>query len=278
MAERRMFAKALVDSDHFLDMSLSAQALYFHLGMRADDDGFVNNPRKIQRMIGAPDDDLKILIAKGYVITFESGIIVIRHWKQHNYIPSDRYKPTLYDAEKSSLQLDASKAYISVSDVDTTCIQPVYDMDTQDRLGKDRLGKDRLIPPISPKGGEPRRIHKDDKKKAEELFERFWKEYPRKAAKQNAHKAWDKLNPDEALTEQIIASVERFRLDPQWTKDNGQFIPHAATFLNGKRWEDETEVQMNAINRRSEPEWDDGLDEEGREAIRLACARDRNGF
>ena len=100
MAERRMFAKTIIDSDAFLDMPLSAQSLYFHLSMRADDDGFINNPRKIQRMIGASDDDYKLLIAKNFIICFQSGVVVIKHWRIHNYIQSDRYKETVYLEEK----------------------------------------------------------------------------------------------------------------------------------------------------------------------------------
>lgn len=129
MAERRMFAKTIIDSDAFLDMPLSAQALYFHLSMRADDDGFVNNPKKIQRMIGASDDDCKLLILKRFILTFESGVIVIKHWKIHNYIQKDRYKPTIYQAEKSRLIEKDNKAY-------TDCIQNGCNTDTQVRIGK----------------------------------------------------------------------------------------------------------------------------------------------
>ena len=111
MAERRMFAKSVIDSDLFLDMSMTAQALYFHLAMRADDDGFVNNPRKIQRMIGASDDDCRILIAKQFIIPFDSGIVVIRHWRIHNYIQKDRYKPTLYEQEKAQIAVLPSGEY-----------------------------------------------------------------------------------------------------------------------------------------------------------------------
>ena len=137
MAERRMFAKTIIDSDAFLDMPLSAQSLYFHLAMRADDDGFINNPKKIQRMIGASEDDCKLLIAKKFVLVFETGVIVIRHWKLHNYIQKDRYKPTIYQSEKKALETEPNGTY-------TQCIHDVSNMDTQDRLGKDRLGKDRL--------------------------------------------------------------------------------------------------------------------------------------
>ena len=86
MAERRMFALKIVDSDAFLDMPDSAQNLYFHLAMRADDDGFISNPRKVMRMIGANEDNLKILLAKRFLLTFDTGIVVIKHWRLHNYI------------------------------------------------------------------------------------------------------------------------------------------------------------------------------------------------
>ena len=140
MAERRMFAKTIIDSDAFLDMPMSTQALYFHLSMRADDDGFINNPKRIQRMIGASDDDLKLLLAKSFLILFESGVVVIKHWKIHNYIQSDRYKPTAYSEEKALLTVKKNKAYT----LNTECIHDGYIMDTQVRLGKVRLGKDSI--------------------------------------------------------------------------------------------------------------------------------------
>ena len=143
MAERRMFAKTIIDSDAFLDMPHSSQLLYFHLSMRADDDGFINNPKKIQRMVGCGDDDLRILIAKKFIIPFENGIVVIKHWRVHNYIQGDRYKPTVYQEEKAMLQVKGNKAYTLIG---TECIQDVSTMDTQVRLGKDRLelGKDSI--------------------------------------------------------------------------------------------------------------------------------------
>jgi len=111
VAERRMFAKTIIDSDAFLDMPLSTQSLYFHLSMRADDEGFINNPKKIQRMIGASDDDLKLLIAKSFIINFESGIIVIKHWKIHNYIRGDRLQKTKYQEERQLLEIKDNGAY-----------------------------------------------------------------------------------------------------------------------------------------------------------------------
>jgi hypothetical protein len=131
MAERRMFAKTIIDSDAFMDMPLSAQALYFHLSMRADDDGFINNPKKIQRMIGASDDDFKLLIMKRFVITFESGVVVIKHWKIHNYIRNDRYKPTIYREEKSLLEEKENKVYTEKKEFG---IPNGHQRDTQVRL------------------------------------------------------------------------------------------------------------------------------------------------
>ena len=136
MAERRMFAKTVIDSDAFLDMPLSTQALYFHLSMRADDDGFINNPKRIQKLVNCTDDDLKLLIAKRFIIPFESGIVVIKHWKIHNYIQKDRYKATVYQEEKAMLQVKENNAYTLM---DTPCIQNGHSLDTQVRLGEDSL-------------------------------------------------------------------------------------------------------------------------------------------
>ena len=146
MAERRMFAKTIIDSDAFLDMPHSTQLLYFHLSMRADDDGFINNPKKVQRMIGCSDDDLKILIAKNFIIPFESGVVVIKHWRIHNFIRTDRYKETVYQEEKAMLNTKDNKAYtIRNSDGMTLGIPNGNQMETQVRLGKDSIELDKDI-------------------------------------------------------------------------------------------------------------------------------------
>lgn len=111
MAQRRMFSLKIVDTDAFLDMPQSSQLLYFHLAMRADDEGFVSNPRKIMRIIGSQDDDLKVLIVKKFLIPFESGICVVKHWLIHNLIRMDRFEPTTYAKEKAMLGLKENKAY-----------------------------------------------------------------------------------------------------------------------------------------------------------------------
>lgn len=160
-----MFAKTIVESDAFLDMPLSAQSLYIHLGMNADDWGFVNNPRSIRRMCGASEDDLRLLVAKKFILTFDSGAAVIKSWWVNNYVQSDRRHPTRYQEELETLFLDENKSYTTkdtgvlpadmfnrvskvepvciqpVSKMDTKCIQSVSKMDTEVRLGKDRLGE-----------------------------------------------------------------------------------------------------------------------------------------
>lgn len=127
-----MFTKRITESDAFLEMPSSSQMLYFHLSMNADDDGFVSNPRKIQRMCGASNDDYSLLIMKRFILVFESGVIVIKHWRMHNYIQSDRYKPTDCIDEKSMLGLKKNKAYtLDESQMDKRCI-PATDKVTSD--------------------------------------------------------------------------------------------------------------------------------------------------
>ena len=144
MAERRMMSKSIIKSDTFLDMPATTQNLYFHMLLDADDDGFINAPKSIMRMIGAKDDDMKVLTAKQFVIPFESGVVVIKDWKIHNYIQNDRYKPSTLP-ERNLLNIQKDKTYTLKSDVssmDTKCIQTVSI--GKDRLGKVREGKDRL--------------------------------------------------------------------------------------------------------------------------------------
>lgn len=142
MAQRRMFSRKITETDRFLEMPLSSQALYFHLNMGADDEGFIDKAKTIQRTIGASDDDMKLLIAKGFLIPFDSGVVVIRHLRIHNYIQSDRFQSTLYQSEKAQLEYDKSKT-ASLKPIGN-CIQNVSKMETQVRLSKGSLDKDSL--------------------------------------------------------------------------------------------------------------------------------------
>ena len=168
MAERRMMSKKIIDSDAFTEMPLSSQALYFHLLLRADDDGFLNNAKKIMRNVGANQNDYDMLLMKRFIIQFDEGVCVIKHWLIHNYIRSDRYKPTQYIEEKDMLSIKENGAYQLIkSDNDlpegnqttsigipndnqkrTTCDTNdtiLLTRETQVRLGKDRIGIDKDI-------------------------------------------------------------------------------------------------------------------------------------
>lgn len=161
MAERRMMAKSVIDTDQFMDMPATAQNLYFHLLLRADDDGFLSNVKQVQRMTGNKDDDLKILFAKQYLIPFESGVVVIKHWKIHNYIQKDRYHPSRLP-EKEEVEVNnygewEKKSVSSVSNMYPDCIQTVSIGKV--RLGKVRLGKDRKdIKPTRHRYGEYKNV------------------------------------------------------------------------------------------------------------------------
>lgn len=155
MAKKRMLSEAILNSDAFMDMPLSTQMLYVHLNMRADDDGFVSSPKRIRMLVGAGEDDMKLLVAKRFILVFESGVIVIKHWRLHNYIKNDRYKPTLYQEEKKRLSVKKNGVYtdrpllpeempipkgISAgTQMEPECIQNGTTLEPQVRLGEDRL-------------------------------------------------------------------------------------------------------------------------------------------
>ena len=153
MAERRMFAKTIIDSDAFIDMPVTARLLYYDLAMRADDDGFVNSPKKIMRMIGASQDDVNILIMRKFILPFDNGIVVIKHWRIHNYIRKDTYKATTYIEQKAMLDTDENNAYTFKKQEElylddepwTSRGRAVDEPSTQVRVGKDRVGQDSLV-------------------------------------------------------------------------------------------------------------------------------------
>ena len=158
MAQKRMFSLSVTDTDKFLDMSSSAQALYFHLGMHGDDDGFVSSPRKIARIAGCNDDDLRLLATKGYIIPFESGVVVITDWNINNTLKNDRYHPTIYAEEKSMLTTDhAGRLMLGNSqetawNQDGTILEPEHNLTKQSLTEKngDKAAtppRSRFIPP-----------------------------------------------------------------------------------------------------------------------------------
>lgn len=218
-----MFSKTIIDSDIFLDMPLSTQSLYFHLAMRADDEGFINNPKKIQRMIGASEDDIRILIGKNFIIPFESGIVVIKHWRIHNYIQSDRFKVTLHTEEKAQLSVDENKEYV----LSTECIQDVYNMDTQISIDKISIDKNKHI------------IAQNDNTEVvdvvpvidviEEFFNKVWLLYPRKVGKSSVSKS-KKKELYKVGYEKLSMAIEIFKKEMSGREQ--QYIPYGSTFFN----------------------------------------------
>ena len=226
MAQRRMFSLKVIDTDMFLDMSPTAQLLYFHLAMRADDDGFVASPKRIAQMVSPAADDLKILAAKQFIIPFRTGVIVIRHWRENNYIQNDRKHDTIYKEEMAQLQQDANGVYL----LDTKCIQNVSKMDTEVRLGKVRIGKVKNTYPPD--------------------FEEFWNEYPKKVEKPEAYREWGKLLPSKELQEKIIAAVKKWKVSREWKEDGGKYIVYPERFLKRRKWEDEVvETTIPKVHR-----------------------------
>lgn len=230
MAERRMFAKTIVDSDAFLEMPLSTQALYFHLGMRADDDGFVNSPKKIMRTVSCSDDDLKLLIAKRFIIPFESGVVVIKHWRIHNYIRSDRYKPTSYTEEKALLKLKENNAYTLIEPLGIPSDIPMVD------AGKDRLGE------VSSKDRVNICAIRDE-------FETLWKLYPKKQGKDKAYGYYEKARKSGTTYEEVKQGIEAYVEYLKAEQTDAQFIKMGSTFFSQKAWLDDwTALEHNTNN------------------------------
>ena len=235
MAEKRMFTKKIVvDKDEFLDMPATARLLYYDLAMRADDDGFVGSPRAIMRTTGATNDDMNILLMRKFVLAFESGVIVIRHWRLHNYIQKDRYKPTDYVNEMAQLTTDEKGVY----SLDTECIQSVSNPCPQirDRY-RDRLdtGKSKDNNTLTLKGSS---VCAQGSAVLESYFDTFWREYPKKKSKGTALKAFNKaLKRTDFDT--IMEALRMLKGSNEWTKDGGQYVPYPATWLNADGWNDE---------------------------------------
>lgn len=219
MAQKRMFTMKIVDSDAFLDMPLSAQCLYFHLNMRADDDGFIGNPKRIMRTVGSHENDLKLLILKRFVLTFENGVLVIKHWRMHNCISQNRYHETQYTDEKRLLLLKDNKSYSTTHGI------PVDD-------GKIIEAQTPRIPMAEDDEEESPEIA--DKRKRNEYpddFEVFWAEYPRKADKGQAYKKYQARLKSGYSPEEMLEAARNYRMECERQRTEQKYIKHAKTFL-----------------------------------------------
>ena len=216
-----MISDKVIKTDAFMDMPATSKNLYFYLMIEADDDGFVSNPKTVMRMIGANHDDFKVLEAKRFIIPFESGVCVIKHWLIHNLIRADRKVETQWAKEKSQLNVDNdTKKYVM--------IQPDTPNDNQMTTKcQHRLGKVRLSQGNNPIVQERVRIT---------AFDYFWELYPKKIGKKKCQDYFDKHRPD---MEPIVEALEWQIESEQWNKKDGQFIPNPYTYLNQQRWLDE---------------------------------------
>lgn len=230
MAERRMFTKRVTDDDHFIGLSASAQALYLHLMMVADDDGFCNQVAVCMFKAHASSSDLEALLANRYLYQFENGVIVIKHWRMANALRKDRYTPTAFQEELAHLELKDNGSYTLVAERLPDGCQMVAACLPQVRLGKDSIGQDRLEKDnntLTLKGSNV----------CATGFDEFWAAYPRKKNKEQARKAFNKLKG--VKLQELLDAIERQKHSRDWTKDGGQYIPYPATWLNAGGWEDE---------------------------------------
>lgn len=226
MAEKRMFSKQIIDSDAFLEMPLSTQALYFHLSMRADDDGFLNNAKKVMKIIGANQNDYDLLVAKSFIIQFSDGICVIKHWRINNYLRKDRYTETIYQEEKAMLTMQPNGRYSlkdSIREMDDFPVGiPLVDRsDTQNRIEKNREEKNSIY--------SAEKLH--DEQSLDDFFESIWKLYPIKKGKgqvsTSRKKALHKIGYD-----QIGRCVDRFLKDMSDSGRDRKYWMHGSTFFN----------------------------------------------
>ena len=236
MAERRMFAKTIVLSDAFLDMPLSARCLYFTLGMFADDDGFVNSPKGIMRQCGASEDDMKLLMIKKFLIGFDSGVIVIKHWRINNYLRGDRYHETKYIDEKDSLFIDENGAY-STTDILENVQLGIPSM------GKPRLDKDSIDNIYMSENSDECVQQNGSKSNSEQLrtdFDIIYKSYPKKVGKTKAYSkyvAWvtkgRKVNGRNVklTNKQIWDAIANYKRGMEAKETDLQFYKNFDTFM-----------------------------------------------
>lgn len=261
MAQRRMFNKTVTNNDNFLEMPDSSQNLYFHLSMNADDDGFVDNWKSIMRMTGHKDDDLKVLIAKRYVIPFESGVIVIRHWRLNNYLQKDRIVQTNYKMEKSQLKLDDNNVYT----LDTKCIHSIdkYSIDkcSIDKCSIDKKEKeacqDKCRTDFSNIKDKDRNVNNLPSltENLDDEFDYLWKLYPNKQGKNDAKQKYLKYRKSGIQYQDILNGLNRYLNYIQSEKIPIQYIKHGSTWFNQKCWEDEyktSNVVQGERNKQNE--------------------------
>ncbi|WP_294205824.1 DNA replication protein [uncultured Solobacterium sp.] len=246
MAERRMFTKKITDDDHFLNLSSPAQALYLHLSMNADDDGFCNQITASMFKAHASVTDLEALLKNRYIYQFDSGVIVIKHWRMANALRKDRYTPTAFKNEMAMLKVGENGAYKFPDSTDSVAerlpngCQMVAERLPQVSIGKVSIDKNNKNNISCNKNSE---IEVLDQK--EMWFESFWKIYPKHQDKKKAKQKFLKLCKDEKKYQEIMQGLRNVL--PVWAKKDTKYIPMPTTWLNGERWNDEVDLHMEEL-------------------------------
>ena len=243
MAERRMFTKKITDDDHFLNLSSPAQALYLHLSMNADDDGFCNQITASMFKAHASVTDLEALLKNRYIYQFDSGVIVIKHWRMANALRKDRYTPTAFKNEMAMLKVSENGAYKFPDSNDAVAerlpngCQLVAERLPQVSIGKVSIDKNNKNNISCNENSE---IEVLDQK--EMWFESFWEIYPKHQDKKKAKQKFLKACTNEKEYKAIMDGLRNVL--PVWAKKDTKYIPMPTTWLNGERWNDEVNVNL----------------------------------
>ena len=274
MAQKRMFSLNVVDTDNFLDMPVSARLLYYELGMRADDDGFVDNWKKILLFTGLKNDDLKILIAKNFIIPFETGVIVIRHWRMNNYLQNDRVKPTTHQQELKSLELDENNVY----NKDTTCIQETdiedakllentgtskVDTDCIHSIDKNSINENSIDEGSIDEGSINNNQNlliptsfskKEVEKQLNKEFDKLWEYYHNKKGKDQAKNKYISARKNGTTYEEVAQGLKNYLNYIKSENIEPKFIKHGSTWFNQKSWNDDYKI-TSYPNKKSDEQW-----------------------
>ena len=225
-----MFDLDIINQDSFFDLPMDAKALYFLLGMEADDEGFVS-PKKVLRLYGGTEDSLKVLIAKNYIIPFETGVIVITDWKRNNYLDKNKVKPTIYQEEKAQIVYDEyTQKYESL-----TKVKPKLNQS----LPKVNLEENRI---------EEYSIEENNNICSNE-FEQVWKIYPNKKGKTNAEKSFKKAIKDGVSIETIIDGIQRYNQYINAEKIDMKYVKNGSTWFNQRCWEDDYTIKRKLTTK-----------------------------
>lgn len=240
MAVKRMFNLTIVDTDKFLEMPISARLLYYELGMRADDDGFVGNFKKILAFTGLKENDLKILINKDFIIPFESGVILIKHWRLNNNLQKDRIKPTIYQEEFNKIKKNDSGVY----ELYTACIQNVSNLDTTCIHSIDKYS---IVENSIDKYSINTIVHSAN---ARECFEKLWSLYPKKVGKKKAFDKYMKIR-NKVSDEKIEQGIKKYVEYIKSRNIDEKYIKNGLTWFNGEYWDDDYKIS-GEIEERTE--------------------------